>query len=139
MPRSISSSSMPARTAAPIFVFSRNSQSSSASPQTDADQEQPVGGIGNAEKLDGTAEQRRLRQHHGIAAPYPERRVGEDEKQAERQQRLRQLLLVKLGQEHALDAHAQRRDQHEADDRSQDEIAAPLHHAERDVSAQQVK
>src|SRR5262249_54850026 len=107
--------------------------------KTDGDQEQPVGGIGNAEKLDGTAEQRRLRQHHGIAAPYPERRVGEDEKQAKRQQRLRQLLLVKLGQEHALDAHTQRRDQHEADDRSQDEIAAPLHHAERDVSAQQVK
>src|SRR5262249_58291761 len=54
--------------------------------KTDADQEQPVGGIGNAENTHGAAEQRWLWQHHGIAAPYPERHVREDEKQTERQQ-----------------------------------------------------
>jgi hypothetical protein len=88
---------MPARTAAPIFRVLEKQPEQQRKPQTDADQEQPVRGIGNAEKLDGAAEQRRLWQHHGIAAPYPERRVGEDEKQAERQQGLRQFLLVKLG------------------------------------------
>src|SRR6516225_10881706 len=50
IPRSISSSSMPARTAAPIFRVLEKQPEQQRKPQTDADQEQPVRGIGNAEK-----------------------------------------------------------------------------------------
>ncbi len=101
--------------------------------------EQPILRIVDAEHLHDAAQRLGHRHREGVAAPDHQRHVVEDERDAEREQHLAQLVAAHEAQQPFGEHEPGDRDGDDRRHAAEDEAAAPHRHGEADIAAEQVE